>query len=102
METARPMSRFRRMVATKVTSQISWERKGRGQGSIDTKAPKLSPGSQVLTRSIRFDFQREQMSENCFIMPFRFTIMTAARTACSKESVTRAAEKYPKDDSPHL
>lgn len=29
--TARPMSRFNRMVATKVTSQISWEQSATGQ-----------------------------------------------------------------------
>lgn len=29
------------------------------------------------------------MSENCFIMPFRFTIMTAARTAWDRRNIIR-------------
>lgn len=36
---------------------------------------------RLLTRSTRFVFQREQMSLNCSHIPFRFTIMAAARTA---------------------
>lgn len=34
------------------------------------------------------------MSENCFIMPFRFTIITAARTAWGRRNGIRMAEKF--------
>ena len=46
------------------------------------RVPQAHPWApRPLTRSIRFDFQREGMSANCFIMPFKFTMMAAARTA---------------------
>lgn len=64
------------------------------KGSIGTRSPKAQGWApKLLTRSTRFAFQREQMSENCFIMPFRFTIITAARTACSRDNVARVAER---------
>lgn len=41
------------------------------------------------------------MSVNCFSMPFRFTIMVAARTACGVGGgVTGAAERCPDAHNP--
>lgn len=72
------------------------------KGSIGTKGPKAQGWApKLLTRSTRFAFQREQISENCFIMPFRFTIITAARTACSRDNVARVAERFLEADSLH-
>ena len=52
-------------------------------------AQSLPWAPSALTRSARLAFQRERMSLSCRSMPFRFTMMMAARTAWGGDSATR-------------
>lgn len=82
------------------------ELKAEGQRSTGSRGgPAVGPHShpwahRPLTRSTRFAFQREHMSVNCFNMPFRFTIMTAARTAWVRGVSPGTSERRPGADNP--